>query len=62
MGYYTLEEARKVADCAMDHIKVMCDKFIDIIEGDQVNQKVEELFNSVQYNIMKIAIEKEFEK
>ena len=62
MGYYTLEEARKVADCAMDHIKVMCDKFIDVVERNQVNQEVEELFNNVQYNIMKIAIEKEFDK
>lgn len=61
-GLHNLESARVIANCAMDHIKAMCDKFIDIVEKEQINQEVEELFNSVQYNIVKIAIKREFER
>ena len=58
-GLHSLENARWLANCAMDHIKAMCDKFIKSNEH-KINQEIEELLDSIQYNIMSTAIKKEF--
>ena len=60
-GCHTLEEARKIADAAIGHIDEMCDEFLKTC-STEVNPSVDALLDDVQYNIMKIAIEKEFNK
>lgn len=53
-GYYSLEEARKVADDAINNIEAMCNKFL-LVEHP-VNEKIDDLFNDVQYEIMKLSV------
>ena len=53
-GYYSLEEARKVADDAIKNIDAMCDKFLSV--EHPVNEKIDDLFNDVQYEIMKLSV------
>lgn len=53
-GYYSLEEARKVADDAMNNINAMCDKFLSV--EHPVNEKIDDLLNDVQYEIMKLSV------
>lgn len=54
--YYTLEEAREVANNTMSHIEEICDK---AILEDKCNPFIEELFNDVRYEIIKTAIQEE---
>jgi hypothetical protein len=57
-GLYSLDDARKKAKIFIGSIDQMCEDFLATFESS-VNEKVDELLNDVQYNIMKIAIEKE---
>lgn len=54
--YYTLEEAREVANNTMSHIEEICDK---AILEDKCDPVIEELFNDVRYEIIKTAIKEE---
>lgn len=58
IGLYALEEARELANRADKHIDEMCARFVETCSSG-VNAAVDELLDDVQYNIMKIAIEKE---
>ena len=50
-------DARLIAKAAIDHIERMGNKFL---EGEwPINKDIDTLLNSVQYEIMKIAIKKE---
>ena len=55
---FHLDTARFIADKAMCHINEMCDNFI-AENNTCINTNVDKLLDDVQYNIMKIAIEKE---
>ena len=57
-GCYTLGYARWLAKASIDRIDRMCAKFLESCDGT-VDESVNELLDDVQYNIMKIAIEKE---
>jgi len=57
-GCFTLGDARWMAKCSIDRIDKMCDEFLSTC-SNEVNEEVDELLDDVQYNIMKIAIEKE---
>ena len=57
-GYYDLETARIVANTAMDNIDRVCDVYLKTC-SKETNKEVDALLDDVQYNIMKIAIEKE---
>lgn len=61
IGCHTLEEAREIADASIGHIDEMCDEFLKTCDTE-VDSSVDLLLDDVQYNIMKIAIEKEFNK
>jgi len=60
-GLYTLEEAREIADKSIATIVDDADKFCEYYE-DKEDAKVRELLEDVQYEIMKIAVQKELEK
>ena len=60
-GLYTLEEAREVADKSIAITVEMADKFCDMHEDKEVPE-MRELLEDVQYEIMKIAVQKELEK
>lgn len=53
-GYYSLEEARKVADDTINNIEAMCNKFLSV--EHPVNDKIDALFDDVQYEIMKLSV------
>lgn len=55
---FNLEQARKVADWAINSIDEMCDKYLENC-SKEVDKDVDMLLDDVQYNIMKIAIKKE---
>lgn len=57
-GYYTLDEARKLADTSLTHILNMHDEFVEQV-SDKVDPEVDALLDDVQLNIMKIAIQHE---
>lgn len=57
-GHFTLEEARWRAKSAIDHIDQMREDFLKNC-NNTVDESVNTLLDDVQYNIMKIAIEKE---
>lgn len=57
-GYYDLETARIVANTAIDNIDRVCDVYLKTC-FKETNKEVDALLDDVQYNIMKIAIEKE---
>lgn len=57
-GYYNLDTARQVATKAIDNIDNMCYEYLQTC-SHEVDESVNELLDDVQYNIMKIAIEKE---
>ena len=57
-GCHTLEEARELANQADKHIDEMCAKFLETC-STEIDKTVDELLDDVQYNIMKIAIQKE---
>lgn len=60
LGKYTKEAAEEVADLTMEHIDEMCEKITKDSEWDKVDASVEELFDEVQLNIMRIAMAGEF--
>ena len=47
-----------MAKCSIDRIDDMCNKFLETCPNE-VNTEVDALLDDVQYNIMKIALEKE---
>ena len=55
-GLYNLEDARAHANDAIGHIDLLCNDFLK--NEYTVDAKIDELLNSVQYEIMKIAINK----
>jgi hypothetical protein len=57
-GFFTLDDARFMAKVSIDTIDKMCAEFLEAC-NPAVNEDVNELLDSVQYNIMRIAIEKE---
>lgn len=57
-GCYNLDIARVVANTAINNIDKMCEKFLETCDND-VDKSVNKLLDDVQYNIMRIAIEKE---
>ena len=57
-GCYTLGDARWMAAVSIDRIDKMCEKFLATCDNT-VDESVNTLLDDVQYNIMKIAIEKE---
>lgn len=61
VGCHTLEEARQIADTAINHIDKMCDEYLKTC-STEVNTSVDLLLDDVQHNIMKIAIKNEIEK
>lgn len=58
LGCYSLEEARALAELAINNIDNMCDEYLETC-SKEVNKEVDILLDDVQYNIMKIAIKKE---
>ena len=57
-GKYSLEEARKVAKKALEHLTIMADEFC--ADKEDMEQKwIRSLLEDVQTNIMKIAIKEE---
>ena len=58
IGALSLETARRIAAGSIENIDEMCEKFLETCPNE-VNVEVDELLDDVQYNIMKIAIEKE---
>ena len=52
------DAARLIATEAMEHIETMCNNFI-ATNNMGINQDVDDLLNDVQYNIMKISMQKE---
>lgn len=60
-GCHTLEEARDLAKAAIADIDDVCRKFFEVLKKPEENAEARELLDDVQYNIMKIAVEKEFE-
>lgn len=58
IGCYSLEEARALAELAINNIDIMCDEYLETCTKE-VDKEVDILLDDVQYNIMKIAIEKE---
>ena len=61
IGFFNLDEAREVGLNSYKRIKEIADIFLKDLKPE-INQEVEELFDSVQYNIVKIAIKRELER
>lgn len=59
-GCHSLEVARFIANRSMSNIDEMAKYFLEKVENKS-NPEMEELLDDVQYNIMKIAVAKEFE-
>lgn len=57
-GYYSLEQARVLAQESLDRVCVMADKFREE-HTEKVNKEVDKLLDDVQREIMLIAIKKE---
>ena len=57
-GCYTLGDVRWMAKASLERIDEMCAKFLESCDNT-VDESVNKLLDDVQYNIMKIAIEKE---
>jgi hypothetical protein len=53
-GFYSLEEARMVADKSLNHIVAMCSDFL-VKTPEGQNAQVDDLLNKVQYEIMKTS-------
>ena len=60
-GYYTGIDALRIAEERFNKTSELCDKFLETCDKT-VNSAVGVLLNDVQYNIMKIAMEKELGK
>ena len=61
IGVMGLEEARKKADVSMEHVIQMADNYC-AIHTDNEDMKMRTLLESVQYEIMKIAVEMELKQ
>ena len=59
-GHWALDDARRIAEMSMQRVDDICTKFVETC--GKVDETVNELLDDVQYNIMKIAIEKELGK
>lgn len=62
LGYYSLEEARELSTKTYNEIKETCDSFIALNKDRPVDKEVNDLFDDVSYEIMKISIKNDFEK
>lgn len=60
-GKYTLAEARSLAEYSLEHVTKIADEFCADTE-DKEDESIRELLEDVSYNIMKISVEKEFNK
>lgn len=58
-GRYKLDEARAIADAALEHITLMANNFCSKTE-DKVDPEAQDILNKVQYEIMRRAIADEF--
>lgn len=58
MGFHNLDDARMIANWAIQCIDKMCDKYLETC-STKAEEEVDVLLDDVQYNIMKIAIKKE---
>jgi hypothetical protein len=58
LGFYELEQARDIAKKSLARIEQMADDFSARVEN-KGDEKVDELLDEVQYNIMKTAIRME---
>lgn len=61
LGCHTLDEARELGKKSIDHINEMHNEFVAKI-SDEADPEVDKLLDDVQLNIMRIAIEKDFNK
>ena len=59
-GKYSLEEARDIADTAKAHVEEMADGFCSTHSDAELGW-CRDLLEDVSYNIMRIAVQKEFE-
>jgi predicted nucleotidyltransferase len=59
-GRYTLEEARKLADAAKAHVEAMSEEFCSTRSDVELGW-CRDLLEDVSHNIMRIAVQKEFE-
>ena len=60
-GEWDLAAARELATMSLEHVTKIADEFCAQTE-DKEDAEMRELLEDVSYNIMKIAVEKEFEK
>ena len=60
LGYYDLENARKIAKESYNRIKNFCDNYCEKYKNEPIDRTVEELLEDVGYNIMKISVEADF--
>lgn len=60
-GYYNLDKARVVAAAAKKHVEEMAEAFYAVNENVE-NEETNMLLDDVQYEIMKIAVERELMK
>lgn len=58
LGLHNLDDARITANWAIQSIDRMCSKYLETC-SKEVDKEVDVLLDDVQYNIMKIAIQKE---
>jgi hypothetical protein len=58
LGFHNLDDARMIANWAIQCIDKMCDKYLETCSA-KAEEEVDVLLDDVQYNIMKIAIKKE---
>ena len=61
LGLHNLEDARMMGKVAIDRINKMHDEFVNQV-SDEADPEVDALLDDVQLNIMRIAIEKDFNK
>ena len=58
-GFYSLEEARKIADETYKHIHTKCDEYCEKHKNEPIDKEMDELLDDVSYEIMKISVKKE---
>ena len=56
---YSLEEARRMADAAKEHVESMSKEFLEGRDSKDVDKYVDELLDDVQYQVMRKAMEVE---
>jgi len=59
IGYYTLDQARDVANKAYSHIHEVCDNFVEKHKDDSVSKEIDELLDDVAYEIMKASVQRD---